>query len=131
MGLATAIRQQLEAVRVATAGPDGLQVNVVHEPWIGQDGRVKPIFDTAVTRPALVQFRRPQQLRSEGQQIAARVILSFFGPVAPNGAIGRREPFDPRDKITLPDGTTGPIVDVQSMPAPDTNEPLLTVVYLG
>lgn len=131
MGIADSVRTQLAAVHAQTSGLGGLQIDVVHEPWIGKDGRVGPIFDTGITRTALVQYRRPQQLRDDGQRIAARVILSFLAPVDPNGADGRREPIDPRDRITLPDGTTGPIVDVQSMPAPDTNQPFLIVVYLG
>jgi hypothetical protein len=131
MGLAAAIRAAVEAVRVATEGPAGLQVNVTHEAWVGKDGRAKPIYATAVSRAALVQYRRPQEQRTEGQPITHRAILSFLGPIQPVGIPGRREPVDPRDKFTLPDGTTGPIVDVQSMPAADNHAPYLTVVYLG
>jgi hypothetical protein len=131
MGLAAVIRSAVEAVRLTTEGPDGIQVDVSHEAWVGKDGRAGPLYATAVTRPALAQFRRPQDLRNEGQQIAARCILSFLEPIPATGAIGRREPVDPRDRFTLPNGMTGPVVDVQSMIAPDSEAPLLTVVYLG
>lgn len=131
MGFAGAIRSAIEAVRVATEGPAGLQVNVVHEAWVGQDGRAKPIYATAVSRAALVQQRRPQGQRVEGQPITHRAIISFLGPLPAVGIPGRREPVDPRDRFTLPDGTTGPVTDVQSMAGPDSLLPYLTVVYLG
>jgi hypothetical protein len=40
--------------------------------------------------------------------------------------------IDPRDQITLVDGLTGPIVDVDRGPTdPDTGKPMVTTVYLG
>ncbi len=43
----------------------------------------------------------------------------------------RQNPIDPRDKIVLPDGTTGPIVDVSGFVDQSTNLPYFSDVSLG
>lgn len=94
----------------ATAGL-GLQVEVSHEAWIGQDGYAKPQYDDPVPLSALVQEGTNQVRTLAGETITTKACLSFLRPLTPNGATGRREPIDPRDRITLPSGYTGPIVD--------------------
>jgi hypothetical protein len=52
-------------------------------------------------------------------------------PVAANGTTGRREPIDPRDRLTLPDGAVGNILAVEGLGDPDTNHNYFYQVYLG
>lgn len=79
----------------------GLQVEVSHEAWSGKDGYGKPTYAAAVTRSALVQEGTNQVRLVSGETITTRACISFLRPVA----------VDPRDRITLPSGYTGPIVD--------------------
>jgi hypothetical protein len=58
-------------------------------------------------------------------------LITIIGPVTANGAPNRDEPVDPRDKFVLPDGTSGPIVDVNGLLDPSTGRPYLYEVALG
>jgi hypothetical protein len=98
------------AVATALEGLD-LFVDVSYEAWIGADAYNKPTFDPPVVRKAIVQEGTRQIRTPGGEEIAVRACISFFEPILPNGASGRREPVDPRDRLTLPSGYTGQIVD--------------------
>lgn len=101
----------LAATGAALAGLD-LLVDVVHEPWIGlADDYGKPEYDDPVVLKGLVQEGTRQIRDAVGERITTRACITFFEPVPPNGAEGRREPIDPRDRFTLPSGYTGPIVE--------------------
>jgi hypothetical protein len=90
----------------------GLLVDVQHEAWIGDlDAYKKPDLDDPVTLRGMVQEGTMQIRTARGETIAVRACISFFEPITPNGATGRREPIDPRDRLTLPSGYTGVIVN--------------------
>lgn len=109
----------------------GLQAEVSHSAWIGQDGFGKPSFSSAVSRKCVVD-RTNKVITLNGQLITIGATLTFVGDVAPNGASGRREPIDPRDKIILPDGFTGPIIDTPgSVTDRETNRGFIQSVMLG
>jgi hypothetical protein len=101
------------AIAAADAAMEGLGLlgYVTHEAWIGQDGDGKPVYAVAVSRKAIVQEgSTPFRRGSDGETITTRACISFREAVEPNGATGRHEPIDPRDRITLASGLTGPIV---------------------
>jgi len=116
------------AVGIANSVTGSLQAIVMHEPWIGSDKYGKPIYDNPVPRPALVD-RRTASIG--GQQIVQNTSVTFIYPIQPQGAADRQEPVDPRDRITLPDGWTGPIVNVNGLVDPLTGMPYLYQVSLG
>ena len=68
---------------------------------------------------------------STGADVVVRASVTFLTPLTANGAETRTEPIDPRDKIILPDGTTGPIVNISGPVDPDTGAPFLFEVLLG
>lgn len=99
----------------AALGALDLLVDVQHEAWIDADDTGKPEYDDAVTLKAMVQVGTSQERTVQGEEIRPRACLSFFAPIEPNGADGRFEPIDPRDRLTFTvDGVTydgQPIVD--------------------
>jgi len=128
-GLANSIRAAVEAASTLTAS---LKVNVIHEAWIGHaDGYGGPAFAVPVSLPALVQEGTNQRRLPTGEVITTRACVSFLAPIAPNGAAGRREPIDPRDRVTLPSGLTGPLTENPgAMVDPSTGRPYISVFWL-
>jgi hypothetical protein len=114
-----------------------LQATVVHEPWIGTEetpaGKKtgKPVYGTAVARLALVEYTDALSRRTTGEEVKSRAKVTFLVPIEANGADNRQEPIDPRDRITLPDGTSGPILSINGLVDPSTEEPYLYEVSLG
>jgi hypothetical protein len=112
------------AVAVADAATQalGLQEDLQHEAFVSQDVSGRRSFDAPVSRSALVQRKQGKLTRPDGQEVAYRVVVSFLSQVA----------VDVRDRITLQDGTTGPILDPQgAMLDPTTGAPFVRTVYLG
>lgn len=90
----------------------GLETTVTWEAFIGQDGYGKPAYDDPIQVLAIVDQNSKQIQRGEHLVTIKATVLVLKG-ISPNGAVTdppRDEPFDPRDKITLRDGTTGPIL---------------------
>lgn len=128
MGLADTIRA---AVATANAITGDLQVVVKHSAWVGVDGFSKPSFAKAVERPALVEFNQRMVRQVNGQEVLQVARVMFLEPIHPNGADGRREPIDPRDKIVLPNGFVGPILEVSGFVDSGTDRPFFYEVALG
>lgn len=128
MGLSDIVRSGIATANSLTAN---LQDEVLHEPWIGNDKFGKPMYGIGVSRPALVERKAANRFGNNGQVIVQNAQVTFIYPISPNGAARRQEPVDPRDRITLPDGWTGPIVNVQGLVDPSTGLPYMTEVSLG
>jgi hypothetical protein len=131
MGLGSVIRNAVANVDAITGGEDGLQVSITHRAWTARDKYNKPTYASAVTRKAVMKSLQRMIRTTGGQEVLARASLTFLTPITANGAEGRREPVDPRDLITLPDGTTGPILDVTGTVDPETDAPYALKVILG
>jgi hypothetical protein len=126
------LTEALAGVSVATQAL-GLLEPITHEAWIGHKpgGYAEPDFAVPVTRLALVQEGTNQKRTLGGDVITVRACISFLDPIAPNGAEGRREPVDPRDRITLRSGLTGPIVDAPgSVIDTETGRRVLSVFWM-
>lgn len=108
-----------------------LQANVTYEAWTGRDGFGEPIYAAATLVPALVERTSKMVIDSAGRQIRAEHVISFLRPIAANGAAGRDEPIDARDRITLPDGSTGIIAAVDTLVDPDTGAGYYHTVSMG
>jgi hypothetical protein len=129
MGLDAIVRKGVAIANKATAS---LQATVQHEAWIGQNVYAAPLYAAAVSRPALVEEGSRPRRTSTGEVLMTRAHVTFLKPIEPNGAADRVEPIDPRDRITLPSGTTGLIVDMDGMPVdPESGRSFLYGVWLG
>lgn len=107
------------------------QSDVTHEAWIGEDKFHKAAYAAPVTLRCVVDSRQRMIITNTGQAITVMSTLTFTSPIKENGASGRREPIDPRDKMTLPDGFTGPIIDTGAPIDPKTRQGYITQIMLG
>lgn len=132
MNLASLVRAALKTADTVTKS---LQVDVTFEGWIGDDGFGSQTWAAPVTLKAIVELKeRLRTVTSTGQIVMTKAQITLLQPVpntAPNVGEQRIQPIDPRDIFTLPDGTTGPIIDVEGMFDPGTNAPYFAQVWLG
>lgn len=111
-----------------------LQEEFTHEAWIGTTGsKATPVYATGVSIKALIEQGSDDFRTSTGEVITVKAVMNVLEIVTPNGAANRHEPFDPRDRITLPDGTTGTPIEglKKNLLDPSTGRPYLHTVGLG
>lgn len=118
-------------VALADSLTDSLQVSVTHEAFTGLDDTGASSYAAGVSRKAIVERKNRQRVTGDGRTILTSAQITFLRPIAANGAAGRQEPVDTRDRITLPDGSTDPIADVEALLDPDTGRGYYAVVWLG
>ena len=128
MGFDAIIRS---AITVANSVTTSLQATVTHRAWIGEDGYRKPTYAAAVELTAVVEHKPRLIQRGEDRELVQAIVLTFVTPIAAHGANGRQEPIDMRDKITLPDGKTGRIVEVRGTVDPSTSLPYMVEVVMA
>lgn len=128
MSLAGTVRS---AVATADKVVKSLEEEVVHVAWIGQDHFGKEKYAAPVSRKALVEQGIKDRRLGDGRIVTTRAKLTFLEIVEPNGANGRVGAIDPRDKISLADGTSGPILDIGGLRDPEMLRPYLYEVLLG
>ena len=120
-----------QGVAIARDVTSSLQADVLHQAWTRSGSNGQPVLADAVARKAIVSYSRTRVKNNESEQVMQSASVMFLDVIAANGATGRREPVDPRDKITLPDGYTGPIVNIKGPVDPDTDAPYFVEVGLG
>jgi hypothetical protein len=129
MGLDSLVRK---AVAIADSVTTDLQSAVQHHAYTSKDGQGKPVYATAVTRAAVVDEGLRLLRTSTGDVVEVRATLLFLSAIAANGAAGRTEPIDKRDKFVLASGYTGPIVEVRGgVVSKSTGKPYMAEVWLG
>jgi hypothetical protein len=125
MEIGSLISGALESVRVATADL-GVQAEVTHEPWVDQDGG--PRFGDPVRVQALVVEGLRRHDMQDGKVVMTHANVTFFAPCPTEAP----RTINMRDRITLPSGLTGPVVEVvDCMVNPATGQPHLRVAWIG
>jgi len=119
------------SVAIADNVTKSLQVNVSHFAWIADNDFSQPDYSPEIIRKAIVEYAQRLRKTGDGQEIMQQASILFVGPIRADGAVDRREPIDPRDKIILPNGYTGPILSVEGVVDPDTNSLYTVEVILG
>lgn len=128
MGFSSSIRN---GVALANKLTKDLQVVVSFYAWIGTDDTGGPRYADPISVLAVVEDKHRTRRFSNGQEVVQKAVITILVPMNSNGASGRSEPIDPRDKFVLPNGTTGPILDVSGIVDPITNRPYMHEVVLG
>jgi hypothetical protein len=127
MSLLTAVRS---AVAVADKVTRPLQSTVSYRRRTGQDGNGDATFATAVDLLAVVDWQQRQVRTITGLLSVSRAAVTFLDAAALSAATGGAGISDD-DVIVLPDGTTGPILDMAGFIDPGTEIPIATEVFLG
>lgn len=118
MGIALAIRSAFEAIN---ASSDSLQEEVIHQAVVRDALGTETLVGVPVPRMARVSRKQGLMPTPGGQEIKVLAIVSFLEPVA----------IGPNDRMTLADGTTGPLYIPQGGTLdPATGNPFTTTVYL-
>jgi len=127
MGLDDLIRSGIATARTITLP---LHVSITHRTWIAQsfDGTVTY---TNVTRKALVERKQRLITDKEGRQVMSSGYVGILEEITPNGAAGRQEPVDTKDRITTPDGIDSPVLRVDGFFDGGTGVPFYSQVWLG
>jgi hypothetical protein len=97
----------------------GMQATVTYETFVSADGAGKRTYATPVSRKAVVIKKQQMVKTADGQLVMSQARIVFLTP----SIVGEF------DRITLPDGTTGPILNTEGFIA-EVN-PILNEVFLG
>lgn len=108
-----------------------LQGTVTHEAWTATTALGEKTFAAGVGRKAIIELKTRERQTSDGRTILTTAKITFLRPIAAHGGAGRKEPIDSRDRLTLPDGSTDPVADVDALIDPDTGRGYYATVYLG
>lgn len=117
-------------VKVADEVTKPAQSKVRYRRYLSSDGLGGKTYSAVKLLSALVDWKQEQVRTKEGVLSVSRAMITFLNvkelllATANNG-------IDDNDEIVLPDGTTGPILDMSGFIDPGTSIPLATQVYLG
>ena len=122
-----------DVVALADSVSTPLRADITLEAWTGSaTSGAAPTYAAAVTIPAIVDQSSDAFRSAAGETLAVKGVIRILRPVAANGSDNRKEPIDPRDRITLPDGTVGtPIMGVGGLVDPSTGKPYTYTVGLA
>jgi hypothetical protein len=128
MGLGTWILAgAVDLARSATESL-GFQGEVQHEARLSQGATSEKTYADPVARLALIAEGEQQLLTKDGRTVRARAVLTFFPPAPgePPPEIGLR------DRLTLPSGLVGVIVEIPPTAVnPATRAPFVRVAWIG
>jgi hypothetical protein len=108
-----------------------MQDTITIHPWIGINEYGGPLYGHSVSMLAIIEEKERVKRLDTGQEVRQKALITIPRTIAPHGAAQRREPIDPRDKIILPSGYTGPILEVMGVVDPETHVPYSFDVALG
>lgn len=120
-----------DVIAVANDVTTTLQGTVTLTPYLGQDRFGTESWGAPVSYKAIIVRESRMRFVDETRMALVKAYVAFLQPITPNGTAGRQEPIDPKDKITLPDGFTAPIVETSGLLNPDTNRGYYAEVWMG
>ena len=129
MTLLTTLRNAVKTIDNVTKD---LQADVILKRYLSDDdGYGTPEYAADVVLPALVDWRQKQVRTKEGILSVSRAIVTFTDVAALVAATDGNGIDDDKDVLVLPDGTTGPILDLSGFIDAGTNHPFAPEVILG
>jgi hypothetical protein len=129
MSLQSTIKQGIATARSVTLS---LQNDVTITPWTGHDRTGAPSYGTAASFKALVEWKQKVFRALDGTDLVGETKVTILQPITANGAAGRVEPVDPRDKLTLGSGVVaGKILKVEGLVDPTIDYPYMFEIWVG
>jgi hypothetical protein len=120
MGLLDIVRS---GVAIADTLTKDLQPTVIREAFTsGQDVKGEPNRAAPVNVSAIVEMKQQMVKSPTGSLVASRAKVTFLDASLVIHA---------KDRLTLPDGTKGPIIAFEGLVDRGTGKPILTEVYIG
>lgn len=112
-------------MKLADKQTDSLQPKIQLYHYVSQtgDGDVTynpPLAGAGELVPALVDYKQQQRMTADGSMVLSKAYVFFPRPME----------IDPRDKIVLPDGTTGDIIPTAGLADKDTGKAFYKEVWL-
>jgi len=124
----------LDVLRSGVAIADGilkpLECDVSVERYGGTDAYGTDVWLPAITMKAICDWKQSQSTTSSGALTLSRVVVTFID-IKEMVEKTNGQGISDQDKITLPDGTTGPILNMAGFIDAGTGKPIATDVYLG
>lgn len=129
MSLAGIIRK---GVSIADKVTKSVQGDMTLEQWVGQSVTGKPTYASPITVKCIEDDKQRTIVTVAGQVITVMSTLTILEAIPENGTAGRKEPIDPRDRITTPSGFVGKVIDTPgSVVDPGTNKGFIQQIMLG
>lgn len=131
MGLSATIAAAIATARRVTLD---LQPTVVLYQWLGQDTYGKDEYADPKNIRAIVSYETKAIKTGEGKEESSVAYVAILEPVpnvTTNESYVRMNPVDHRDKLMLPNGTTGPILKVNGFSNGETGVPYFSEIWLG
>lgn len=128
MGLLNIVRS---GVRIADKVTKSLQCTVVFERCTGTDDQgARAYAEGPVSLRAIVDAKIQQIRNAQGILDVSRATITLLDVAALDAATGSRG-VSPEDRLTLQDGSVGPILNVGGFADAGTGRQVTTTVYIG
>lgn len=117
-------------VKIADGVTKPLQATVSFQRYTGSDSYGTPTYAAAVDLRAIVDYVSKQVRTPEGILTVSRAsitLLDIAAVVAATGGAG----IDNNDKFVLPDGDSGPLLDIRGFVDAGTGHPIATELMIG
>lgn len=128
MALDSIIRNAVKKIDTVTKSA---QTTVVISRWIGQSYDGTASYAAPVSYKAVVNYKQEQRQSPNGQSRVSKAHVIILSPMDPLGVANRSEPLDERDLVTLPNMSTGPILETAGVVDPATGRPYMHEIWLG
>jgi hypothetical protein len=122
-------------VKIADEVTKSLQATVQYRRYIGSDAYGTILYDPDESLPgipllAIVDYKSTQVRTKDGILTVSRATVMLLDVNAVNAATGGLG-IDNNDKFILPDGDTGPTLDIRGFVDAGTTHPVATEVVIG
>lgn len=118
-------------VAIADSVTKPLQATVLYSRYVSSDSYgTKSYSPENVKMKAIVDWKQKQVRTLEGVLSVSRASVTFLNIADVVKATGG-DGINDQDRIVLPDGTTGPILDMAGFIDAGTGHPIATEVFLG
>jgi hypothetical protein len=117
-------------VKIADSVTKPLQALVTYHRFMGSDAYGEPVFATPVDLRAIVDYKSSQVRTPDGILTVSRASIMLIDVDAVLKATDSKG-IDNNDRFFLPDGDTGPTLDIRGFVDAITGIPVATEVMIG